>query len=74
MEEQAAARGTHQRDGNTHKKQWREHTSFHSRVDEMFTSLLAPHTDDQLASSCVEDELHLYPKEPVIGRWNGDPL
>lgn len=41
VEEQAAACGTHQRDGNTHKKQWREHTSFHSRVDEMFTSLLA---------------------------------
>ncbi|KAJ8388277.1 hypothetical protein AAFF_G00135380 [Aldrovandia affinis] len=40
----------------------------------MFSSLLAPHTSDLLASSCVEDELHLYLKEPVIDRRRGDPL
>ncbi|XP_056138846.1 zinc finger BED domain-containing protein 4-like [Lampris incognitus] len=61
-------------DGNTHKRQRREHTSFCSRVDEMFSSLLAHHTGDLLASSCVEDELHLYLKEPVIDRRKGDPL
>ncbi|XP_030282405.1 zinc finger BED domain-containing protein 4-like [Sparus aurata] len=74
MEEQAAAYGTHENDGNTHKRQRREHTSFRSRVDEMFSSLLAPHTSDLLASSCIEDELHLYLKEPVIDRRKGDPL
>ncbi|KAJ8367175.1 hypothetical protein AAFF_G00324540 [Aldrovandia affinis] len=74
VEEQAAAYGTHENDRNTHKRQRREHTSFRSRVDEMFSSLLAPHTSDLLASSCVEDELHLYLKEPVIDRWRGDPL
>lgn len=74
VEEQAAAYGTHENDGNTHKRQRREHTSFRSRVDEMFSSLLAPHTGDLLASSCVEDELHLYLKEPVIDRRKGDPL
>ena len=56
MEEQAAAYGTHENDGNTHKRQRTEHTFFCSRVDEVFSSLLAPHTGDQLASSCVEDE------------------
>ena len=40
----------------------------------MFSSLLAPHTGDLLASSCTEDELHLYLKEPVIDRQKGDPL
>lgn len=55
VEEQAAACGTHEDDGNTHKRQQREQTSICSHVDEMFTSLLAPHTDDQLASSCIED-------------------
>ncbi|XP_056144388.1 zinc finger BED domain-containing protein 4-like [Lampris incognitus] len=61
-------------DGNTHKRQWRKHTSFRSCADEMFSSLLAHHTGDLLASSCVEDELHLYLKEPVIDRRKGDPL
>uniref|UniRef100_A0A3P8TXB9 HAT C-terminal dimerisation domain-containing protein n=1 Tax=Amphiprion percula TaxID=161767 RepID=A0A3P8TXB9_AMPPE len=74
VEEQAAACGTHEDDGNTHKRQRREQTSICSRVDEMFTSLLAPHTDDQLASGCIEDELYLYLKEPVIDRRQGDPL
>ena len=74
MEEQAAAYGTHENDGNTHKRQRREHTSFNSRVDEMFSSLLAPHTGDLLASSCVVDELHLYLKEPVVDRRKGDLL
>ncbi|GLD56283.1 zinc finger BED domain-containing protein 4-like protein [Lates japonicus] len=41
VEEQAAAYGTHKNDRNTHKRQRREHTSFRSRVDEMFNSLLA---------------------------------
>lgn len=62
VEEQAAAYGTHENDGNIHKRQRREHTSFCSRVDEMFSSLLAHHTGDLLASSCIEDELHLYLK------------
>ncbi|KAJ8270445.1 hypothetical protein GJAV_G00114780 [Gymnothorax javanicus] len=74
VEEQEAAYGTHENDGNTHKRQQREHKSFRSRVDEMFSSLLAPRTGDLLASSCVEDELHLYLKEPVIDRQKGDPL
>uniref|UniRef100_A0A672YBA6 BED-type domain-containing protein n=1 Tax=Sphaeramia orbicularis TaxID=375764 RepID=A0A672YBA6_9TELE len=74
VKEQAAACGTHEDDGNAHKRQRREHTFFRSRVDEMFISLLAPHTDDQLPSSCVEDKLQLYLKEPVIDRRNGDPL
>ncbi|XP_053170463.1 zinc finger BED domain-containing protein 4-like [Scomber japonicus] len=54
------------------EEQRREHTYFRSRVNEMFNSLLAPHTDDLLASSCIEDELHL--KEPIIDRREGDPL
>lgn len=74
VEEQAVACGTHEDDGNTHKRQQREHTSFRSNVDEMFASLLAPYTDDQLASSCIEDELQLYLKEPVIDRRKRDPL
>lgn len=72
MEEQAAASGTHKNDGNT--RQRREHTSFCSRVDEIFSSLLAPHTGELLASSCVEDELHLYLMDPLIDRRKGDPL
>ena len=71
MEEQATAYRTHENDGNTQKRQQREHTSFHSRVAGMFSSLLAHDTADLLASSCVEDESHLYLKEPVIDTRRG---
>lgn len=47
VEEQAVASGRHEDDGNTHKRQQREHTSFRSNVDEMFPSLLGPYTDGQ---------------------------
>ncbi|KAL3045396.1 hypothetical protein OYC64_013631 [Pagothenia borchgrevinki] len=40
----------------------------------MFSSLLASHTAEPLAKSYLEDELHLYLKEPVIDRRKGDPL
>ncbi|KAI4824485.1 hypothetical protein KUCAC02_012991, partial [Chaenocephalus aceratus] len=34
----------------------------------------ASHTVEPLAESCLEDELHMYLKEPVIDRRKGDPL
>ncbi|KAK1906895.1 Zinc finger BED domain containing protein 4 [Dissostichus eleginoides] len=73
-EEQADAEGTNEEDRRTLKRQRREQISCRSRIDDMFSSLLASHTDEQLAKSCLEDELYLYLKEPVIDRRKGDPL
>ena len=56
------------------KRQRREQVSCRSRIDDMFSSLLASHTAEPLAKSCLEDDLHLYLKEPVIDRRKGDPL
>ncbi|KAI4824290.1 hypothetical protein KUCAC02_012813 [Chaenocephalus aceratus] len=73
-EEQAAAEGTNEEDRRTPKRLRREQISCRSRIDDMFSSLLASHTAEPLAESCLEDELHMYFKEPVIDRRKGDPL
>ncbi|XP_078027094.1 zinc finger BED domain-containing protein 4-like [Epinephelus lanceolatus] len=44
------------------------------RIDEMFSSLPGPHTGEPLAKVCLDDELQLYLKEPVIDRRKEDPL
>nr|XP_033940878.1 zinc finger BED domain-containing protein 4-like [Pseudochaenichthys georgianus] len=51
-----------------------EDISEEDRIDDMFSSLLASHTAEPLAESCLEDELHMYLKQPVIDRRKGDPL
>ncbi|KAJ4939782.1 hypothetical protein JOQ06_029218, partial [Pogonophryne albipinna] len=73
-EEQAAAEGTNEEDRRTTKRQWREQISCRSRIDDLFSFLLASHTAEPLAKSCLEDELHMYLKEPMIDRRKGDPL
>ncbi|XP_040264744.1 LOW QUALITY PROTEIN: zinc finger BED domain-containing protein 4-like [Bufo bufo] len=42
----------------------------HGQIDAMFSVLLGPHVEDSLTipKICLDDELHLYLKEPVINR------
>ncbi|XP_029966352.1 zinc finger BED domain-containing protein 4-like [Salarias fasciatus] len=75
-EEQAPAEesGTQESDIRTTRGQRRGKTSCTRRIDDMFSSLLGPHAGEPMAEACLEDELQLYLREPVIDRRKGDPL
>lgn len=71
-EEQGAVDMGEPEDERNPKRQQMEKTS--SRIEDMFSSLLGPHTEEPLAKASIEDERNLYLKEPVIDRRNGDPF
>uniref|UniRef100_A0A8C5QMC0 BED-type domain-containing protein n=1 Tax=Leptobrachium leishanense TaxID=445787 RepID=A0A8C5QMC0_9ANUR len=58
------------------KRQRTEKTVHPGQIDAIFSHLLQRHTKESESTSKIslEDELHLYLKEPVIDRRKGDPL